>query len=130
MKPLSSAAVSLATLVALGFAAGAASAQPDRIIRTAQTHAQLSQSVNDLSAAGYRMIYIKGYATPSGTQARYDSVWEPDDGTPWTARFDMTYSQARLRAIDLAARGYRLVCGVPYRVNGQWRYADLWELRE
>lgn len=94
-------------------------------IRHGLTADQYQQTFNDLLAQGYRLVDVSGYAVAG--MDLYAGIWEFSDGRTWQARHRLTAAQYQQAFDDLLAQGYRLVHVDGYNVNGQNRYAGIWE---
>jgi hypothetical protein len=64
------------------------------------------------------------------THTRYSVIWEQTDGVARETRHSLTSSAYQALFDTLVAQGYRLVQVSGYAVDGQERYAAIWELRE
>jgi hypothetical protein len=91
------------------------------------TAAEYQQEFDDLTGQGYRLVDISGYGLAG--QDYYAAIWEKGDGPDWTARHDMTAAEYQQEFDDLADQGYRLVEISGYEVDGQARFAAIWEQR-
>ncbi|MGW1681429.1 hypothetical protein, partial [Saccharopolyspora sp. NPDC002376] len=60
-------------------------------------------------------------------QDRYAAIWEQSSGPAWQARHGMTADQYQQTFNELVGQGFRLVNISGYEVNGQDRYAAIWE---
>ena len=60
-------------------------------------------------------------------QERYAAIWEQSSGPPFQARGGMTLDEYQATFNQLVGQGYRLVNVSGYSVNGQERYAAIWE---
>jgi hypothetical protein len=94
-------------------------------IRTGLNSAAYQQAFTDLTAKGYRLQEVTGYAV--GGQALYSSVWEKTSSPTWTARHDMTRDGYQAMFDQLAKQGYRLVHVSGFGVAGHDLYAAIWE---
>jgi Polyglycine hydrolase-like, structural repeat len=83
--------------------------------------------VNDLGPQGYRPLHICGYS--EGRDARFATVWSKVDGPPWVARHNLTSAEYQSAFDALASVGYRLISLSGYAIDGQARYAGIWEQR-
>src|SRR3954463_14336109 len=61
------------------------------------------------------------------TRDLYVAVWEKSSGPPWAARHGLTSAAYQTTFNQMTQQGYRprVVCG--YSINGQDRYAAIWE---
>jgi AraC-like DNA-binding protein len=89
------------------------------------TASQLQTLFDDLVGQGYRLIDIDGY-TDNG-QTRYGAIFVRESGPTWQARFGLTSQQYQQTFDRLVAEGYRPIKVHGYEVNGQARYAAIWE---
>jgi hypothetical protein len=95
--------------------------------RHGMTSAQYQQTFNQLVAEGYRLVQVSGYG--SGGQDRYAAIWDKCATNAWIARHGMTSAQYQQEFNQHVAQGYQLVWVNGYAVNGQDRYAAIWEKR-
>ena len=58
---------------------------------------------------------------------RFAALFEKEDGTAWQARHGLTAGQYQATFNDLVSQGYRLTNVSGYAVEGQSRYAAIWE---
>jgi Bacterial tandem repeat domain 1 len=93
--------------------------------RHALTAQQYQQTFDDLLAQGFRLVDVSGYCVAG--QDLYTGIWELSDGRTWQARHLLTTDQFQQAFDDLLAQGYRLVHINGYNLNGQDRYAGIWE---
>ncbi|MCP3143265.1 peptidoglycan DD-metalloendopeptidase family protein [Pyxidicoccus xibeiensis] len=82
---------------------------------------------DDITAAGYRPVWVDGYEDGSSTY--YNAVFRPGDGYAWAARHVLTGTQyqSELDAMDEA--GYRLMQVDSYVSGGTVRYSALFTKR-
>jgi len=74
---------------------------------------------------GYRLVHVSGHGVDG--EARYAAIWEKTGGPAWVARHDMSAS-AYQRAFDnLVEKGYRLSHVSGFSVDGEPRFAAIWE---
>lgn len=99
---------------------------PAREARPALTSDELRKLYADLSNAGYRPVRVSGYAV--GTEARYATIWEKaPKGAVWHARRDLTATQYQDVFDEQREQKRRLVQASGYTVDGEERYAGVWE---
>jgi hypothetical protein len=98
---------------------------PAWVARHGLTAEQHQQEFDRLSREGYRLVDISGYAV--GGRARYAAIWEQRQGPAWVARHGLTSAQYQETFDRLAREGYRLVDVSGYNVDGEDRYAAIWE---
>ncbi len=89
------------------------------------TSAQYQDTFDKLVAEGYRLVDVSGYNVNG--QDRYAAIWVKSSGPAWEARHGLTSAQYQDTFDKLVAEGYRLVDVSGYNVNGQDRYAAIWE---
>ncbi|MBZ4420658.1 peptidoglycan DD-metalloendopeptidase family protein [Myxococcus sp. RHSTA-1-4] len=78
---------------------------------------------NDITAAGYRPVWVDGYEDGSNTY--YNAVFRPADGYAWAARHALTSAQYQTEVDTLVDQGYRLMQVDSYLTNGAVRYAAI-----
>lgn len=78
-----------------------------------------------LTGQGYRPVHVSGYAV--GGEVRFAAIFEKGSGIAWIARHDLTSDQYQRQFNRFTADGYRLVDVSGYAVDGQERYAAIWE---
>ncbi|MFN6462118.1 MAG: hypothetical protein RMZ41_009760 [Nostoc sp. DedVER02] len=89
------------------------------------TSSQYQATFDKLVGEGYRLVHVSGYSVNG--QGRYAAIWVKSDGPAWQARHGLTSSQYQATFDKLVGEGYRLVRVSGYDVNGQNRYAAIWE---
>ena len=120
LKFIASSAVLVSTLASSAFAAPSNIASS---VSNAQTNTKvLAQNVIQLQKIPHNTIQ----AIANG-QDRYAAIWEKSGGGAWQARHGLTSAQYQATFDKLVGEGYRLVHVSGYRVNGQDRYAAIWE---
>jgi hypothetical protein len=92
------------------------------------TAAQYQQTFDQLTSQGYRPTCVSGY-TVNG-QDRYAAIFEQGQSPAWQARHGLTSAQYQQTFDQLVAQGYRPTCVSGYAVNGQDRYAAIFEQRQ
>jgi hypothetical protein len=89
------------------------------------TSAQYQDTFDKLVGEGYRLVDVSGYSVNG--QDRYAAIWVKSGGPAWEARHGLTSAQYQDTFDKLVGEGYRLVDVSGYSVNGQDRYAAIWE---
>jgi hypothetical protein len=84
--------------------------------------------VDTLGPQGYRPLHICGYS--EGRDARFATVWSKVDGPPWVARHNLTSAEYQSAFDSFTSVGYRPISISGYAIDGQARYAGIWELRD
>jgi CubicO group peptidase (beta-lactamase class C family) len=98
---------------------------PDWAARHGLTSAQYQAEFNRFASQGFRPVDVSGYEV--GGQSRFAAIWAKTGGPAWTARHDLNSAQYQAAFNDLTRQGYRLVRVSGYSVQGQSRYAAIWE---
>jgi CubicO group peptidase (beta-lactamase class C family) len=98
---------------------------PPRVARHGLTAAQYQAEFDSLTAQGYRLLDVSGYA--AGSEARYAAIWEKSAGPARVARHGLTAAQYQAEFDSLVAQGYRLVCISGYGLGSTAFYAAIWE---
>jgi hypothetical protein len=91
------------------------------------TSVQYQQTFDALGSQGFRLIYVSGYNV-DGVD-RYAAIWEQRDGPPLQARHGLTSAQYQQTFDTLGSQGFRLVHVSGYPINGEHRFAAIWEQR-
>lgn len=78
---------------------------------------------DDVTAAGYRPVWVDGYEVGSSTY--YNAVFRPGDGYAWAARHALTGAQYQSEIDTLDDAGYRLMQVDSYVSGGSVRYSAL-----
>src|ERR1051326_4888911 len=89
------------------------------------TAAQYQATFDDMLRRGYRLIDVSGYAV--GAEERYAAIWEQSPGPAWSARHGLSADQYQAAFDDHARQGYRPVRVSSWSLNGQPRFAAIWE---
>jgi CubicO group peptidase (beta-lactamase class C family) len=74
---------------------------------------------------GYRLIDISVYVV--NNQDYYAAIFEQTSTPAWVVRHGMTNAEYQSEYAKYAGQGYRLVRVCGYELNGQDRYAAIWE---
>jgi hypothetical protein len=82
---------------------------------------------DSLGAQGFRLTSVCGYS--EGRDARFNAVWQQRDGGAWQARHNMTSDEYQANFDSLIQQGFRLTNVSGYAINGEARYAAIWEQR-
>lgn len=91
------------------------------------TSAQYQAQFDRLTRSGFRPVFINGFTV--GNDDRYNAVFDKSASSAWVARHNID-GAAYQREFDQRLReGYRLTLVSGYQVNGQDRYAAIWEKR-
>jgi predicted cobalt transporter CbtA len=93
--------------------------------RHGMTSMQYQTTFNQLVSQGYRLTDVSGYSVNG--QARYAAIFEQSSSPAWQARHGLTSAQYQATFDQLTSQGYRLVRVSGYNVNGQDRYAGIWQ---
>jgi len=89
------------------------------------TDAEFQAAFNALTADGYRLTCISGYAIAG--QPRYAAIFEQSAGPDWQARHGIPVSDYQGTFDSLAAEGYVPVQVCGYRVNVARLFAGIWQ---
>jgi Bacterial tandem repeat domain 1/Matrixin len=95
------------------------------VARHGMTSAQYQAEFNKNVAQGYRLAQVNGYSV-NGSE-RYAAIWDKSSTSAWVARHGMTSAQYQAEFNKNVAQGYRLAQVSGYSVNGQQRYAAIWD---
>jgi hypothetical protein len=88
---------------------------------------QYQQTFDQLLGQGFRLVHVSGHHNGQDT---YAAIWEQADGPAFQARHGLTADQYQQTFDQLLAQGFRPVHVSGHGVNGQDRYAAIWEQRE
>jgi hypothetical protein len=78
-----------------------------------------------LVGRGYRLTSVCGYS--EGRDARYNAIWQLRGGGAWQARHGLTAAEYQATFDTLVAQGMRLTDVSGYAIDGEPRYAAIWE---
>ncbi|MCG6137979.1 MAG: hypothetical protein MET45_25645 [Nostoc sp. LLA-1] len=95
------------------------------VARHGLTSAQYQAAFNQFVGQGYRLVDVSGYEVNG--QARYAAIWDKSNSSAWVARHGLTSAQYQAAFDQFVGQGYRLVKVSGYNVNGQARYAAIWD---
>jgi hypothetical protein len=100
---------------------------PAREAHPALTSDEFRKLYTALMNKGYRPLRVSGFAV--GKEARYATVWEqaPKNAPEWQARRDLTAAQYQDVFDEQLKKGHRLVHVSGYTINGEERFAGVWE---
>ncbi|MEF3366432.1 hypothetical protein V3H18_07785 [Methylocystis sp. 9N] len=91
------------------------------------SNARYQAEFDRLTRAGFKPVHIAGYAV--GRQDRYAAIFEKSGSQGWAARHNIDAATFQREFDRWTGQGYRLVAVSGYNVNGQDRYAAIWEKR-
>jgi CubicO group peptidase (beta-lactamase class C family) len=94
---------------------------PPWIARHGLTSAQYQTEFDKWSAQGFRLVHVSGYGD------HYAAIWHKKSGPALIARHGLTSAQYQTEFDKQLRDAYRLVHVSGYAVNGQERYAAIWE---
>lgn len=94
-------------------------------VRYRLTLAQFQTQFDSLFERGYRLNYVSGYTI--GNESRFAGIWELKPSPLWVARINLTSSQYQDVFNAYVSAGFRLVLVNGYTVEGQDRYAAIWD---
>ncbi len=94
-------------------------------VRYRLTTDQFQAEFDGLFQRGYRLNYVSAYTI--GNESRYAAIWELKPSSFWVARINLTSSQYQDYFNVYVSEGYRLVLVNGYTVEGQDRYAAIWD---
>lgn len=100
-------------------------ASPPWVAHHGMTAADYQMAFNKYVADGYRLVWVSGY-TVNGS-GRYTAIWEKSPGPEWIARYGLSAADYQRDFDSLVKHGYRLKLVSGYAVEGNARYAALWE---
>lgn len=90
------------------------------------TSEEYGTAFRNLRDAGYRLIDVEAYRTPSGI--RYAGVWHLScDNTNWRQVRGMDREQYQRRLENLREQGFRVTDFESYQTSNGQRYAAIWE---
>lgn len=89
------------------------------------TPSQYETKFDDYTDDGFRATLISGYSVDGSP--RFAGVWEQYDGPRWALYYGMTASGYQRRFDDMLDRGFRPTDVTGYSVNGDARYAAIWQ---
>lgn len=81
--------------------------------------------VDQLTPQGYRPLHVCGYS--EGRDARFATIWSKVAGPAWVARHNLSSADYQAAFDSLVASGYRPICVSGYAIDGQARYAGIFE---
>jgi CubicO group peptidase (beta-lactamase class C family) len=90
------------------------------------TASQYGTEFQSWRAAGYRLVDMEAYQTPSGL--RYAAIWWAScDGSNWKQVRDMSRQGYQNRVTSESQQGFRVVDFESYQTSAGQRYAAIWE---
>jgi hypothetical protein len=95
------------------------------VARHGMTSAEYQAEFNKYVGQGYRLAQVSGYAVNG--QERYAAIWDKSGNSAWAARHGMTSAEYQAEFNKYVGQGYRLAQVNGYSVNGQERYAAIWD---
>jgi hypothetical protein len=82
---------------------------------------------DQLLAQGFRLTSVGGYS--EGRDARFNAVWVKRSGPAFQARHNLTAQQYQATFDDLVRQGFRPTTVSGYAINGEARFAAIFEQR-
>jgi CubicO group peptidase (beta-lactamase class C family) len=109
--------------------------------RHGMTASEYQNAFDKFVNRGYRLTHITGYAvtetgsttvgeTGTGESARYAAIWEKRDGPAWRTHHGLTASEYQNAFSGYSETGYRLQRVTGFSVDGEPRFAAIWEKRD
>ncbi len=95
------------------------------VARHGMSSGQYQQDFDHNVNHGYRLTYVTAY--PSGGQVLFASIWEKRAGPAWVGRHNLTAAQYQQAFNELTAQGYKPIQVTGYAMNGEARYAAIFE---
>ena len=89
------------------------------------TGEQYQQTFTQLVSNGFRPAWVQGYTI--GGEARFAAIFEQVGGPKFDARHNMTAANFQQAFDQLGAEGFGPTCVSGYVVNGEERFAAIWE---
>lgn len=89
--------------------------------------ARYQEEFDRLTGAGFKPVHVDGYTV--GGQVQYAAIFEKSRSDGWAARHNIDAATYQSEFDRWTNQGYRLVTVSGYNVNGQDRYAAIWEKR-
>jgi len=86
---------------------------------------QYQAAFDEFVGQGFRLTTVSGY-TING-QERFAAIWEQDGGPAFVARHNLDAGQYQAAFDEFVGQGFRLRHVSGYTVNGQERFAAIWE---
>ncbi|AFE04884.1 beta-lactamase [Corallococcus coralloides DSM 2259] len=86
---------------------------------------QYQAAFNEFVGQGFRLTCVSGY-TVNG-QERFAAIWQQDGGPAFVARHNLDANQYQAAFNEFVGQGFRLTCVSGYTVNGQERFAAIWQ---
>jgi Bacterial tandem repeat domain 1 len=87
--------------------------------------AQYQQTLDQMTAAGYRPVQVNGYGVSNNIQ--YAAIWDKCTTGPWSARYGLTAAQYQQELDRMTGLGYQPVWVSGYGYGSQSRFAGIWE---
>ncbi|HLP91727.1 MAG TPA: serine hydrolase [Nostocaceae cyanobacterium] len=98
---------------------------PAWIARHRMTSNEYQTEFNKYISQGYRLVKVSGYSLNS--QDRYAAIWEKSSSGIWAARHGMNSQEYQDEFDRYFYQGYRPIWVNGYTVNGQDKYAAIWQ---
>ena len=115
--------VPVCAAVVLALAASPASADP-QIVKQGIRGDLIQIHFDDFARNGYTPVYAR--VAVVGGQMYGDFVWEPNNGTRFELRHQLTTAEFNQKDKDLRSLGWVRVSANPYDLNGQRYHCGLW----
>jgi V8-like Glu-specific endopeptidase len=98
---------------------------PPFVARHGLSSADYQAAFDEFVGQGFRLTHVDGY-TVNG-QDRYAAIWQQDGGPAFVARHGLSSADYQAAFDEFVGQGFRLTCVSGYTVNGQDRYAAIWQ---
>jgi CubicO group peptidase (beta-lactamase class C family) len=98
---------------------------PDWLASHGLSAAEYQAEFETRAAEGYRLTHVSGYEI--GGESRFAAIWEDLEGPDWAGRHDMTAAEYQREFDRFVDAGYQLTHVDGYEVDGDDRYAAIFE---
>jgi hypothetical protein len=89
------------------------------------TSSDYQNTFDQLISKQYRLTYVSGYTI--NNDPRFAAIWVQKSNSQWVARHGLTGTEYQQQFDALIANGYTLILVDGYTVNGEPRYAAIWD---
>ncbi len=95
------------------------------VARHGLSSAQYQQEFDNLVGQGFRLVQVSGYEMNGSDH--YAAIWDKSSSPGWVARHGMSSQGYQQEFDNFVAQGFRLVQVSGYSLNGEDRYAAIWD---
>lgn len=95
------------------------------VLKYGMTPGQYQTQVNTMTALGYRVSFVNGYAVDN--LAFYDSIFTLGSGTDWLMMYGLNSVNFQAKLEEMGTKGFKVTLLSGYTLNNNDVYAAIWD---